>query len=131
LFAVARLATLAGAAALPPAWAEPAGAVCHCQPENIEIVHSRWEVRPGLVVPIRTYGGSVSGKELRFNEGQRTSIRVTNRSGEAQTVHCHGLIVPDTVDGTPELRTAPCSRRLSSWRYSSCFRTKFLVKQAT
>lgn len=75
--------------------------------DTIEIVNSNWEVRPGLIVPVRTYGGIVPGKMLRFQEGQRASIRVINHSGESQTIHWHGLVVPDTVDGTPELGTAP------------------------
>jgi FtsP/CotA-like multicopper oxidase with cupredoxin domain len=114
-----RLATSAGAAALLPAWAQ--AAVPPAAGETIEIVRSRWEVRPGLVVPIRTYGGSVPGKELRLNAGQRASIRVTNRSGETQTVHWHGLIVPDTVDGVPELGTPPIAAGASQ-RYDFAVR---------
>ena len=75
--------------------------------DTIHIVESNWEVRPGLVVPVRTYDGIVPGKTLRFRLSQRASVRVLNQSGESQTIHWHGLIVPDTVDGTPELGTAP------------------------
>lgn len=54
---------------------------------------------------MRTYGGAVPGKVLRYKSGERAIIRVVNRTREAQTVHWHGLVVPDTVDGVPELGT--------------------------
>ena len=73
--------------------------------DTVEIVQSTWEVRPGLVVPMRTYGGAVPGKVLRYASGQRVSIRVVNKTTEAQTVHWHGLVLPDTVDGVRELGT--------------------------
>ncbi len=75
--------------------------------DQLVIEQTRWEVRPGLTIPMRTYGGIVPGKTLRYHEGQRAVVRVINRSGESQTVHWHGLIVPDTVDGVPELGTPP------------------------
>lgn len=71
----------------------------------VEIIETKWEVRPGLIVPIRSYGNVVPGKVLRYKKGQRANVRVVNRTSEAQTVHWHGLIVPDTVDGVPELGT--------------------------
>lgn len=71
----------------------------------IEIVETQWEVRPGLSVALRTYGGVVPGKILRYQSGRHANIRVVNRTSETQTVHWHGLIVPDTVDGVPELGT--------------------------
>lgn len=71
----------------------------------VEIVQSSWEVRPGLIVPMRTYGGAVPGKVLRYKSGERAVIRVVNRTTEAQTVHWHGLVVAETVDGVPELGT--------------------------
>lgn len=54
---------------------------------------------------MRTYGGIVPGKALRYKSGARAVIRVVNRTTEAQTVHWHGLVVPDTVDGVPDLGT--------------------------
>ncbi|MHB1778094.1 MAG: multicopper oxidase family protein [Acidimicrobiales bacterium] len=107
-----RATASAGAAAVLPACGRAERARANTPPalaptDEIVIEQSQWEVRPGLVVPMRTYGGIVPGKILRYHEGQRAVVRVVNRSGEAQTVHWHGLIVPDTVDGTPELGTPP------------------------
>lgn len=78
----------------------------HAAPTDIvEIVESDWEVRHGVTVPMRTYSGVVPGKVLRYKAGQRANIRVVNRTNTAQTVHWHGLVVPDAVDGVPELGT--------------------------
>ncbi len=108
-----RVTASAGAAALLPACAtrdtqanapsqSPSPAT-----DVIEIVQTQWEVRPGLVVPIRTFGGTVPGKTLRYRAGRTAVIRVVNHSGERQAIHWHGLIVPGSVDGTPELGTPP------------------------
>ncbi len=108
-----RVTASAGAVALLPACAT-SGSQANTPSQSpspatdlIEIVRTRWEVRPGMVVPIRTFGGSVPGKTLRYRVGESVVIRVVNHSGERQAIHWHGLIVPDTVDGTPDLGTPP------------------------
>ena len=75
----------------------------------VEIIETDWEVRPGLTVRTKTYGGIVPGRVLRFHEGQRVAIAVRNRTNQKQTVHWHGLIVSDAVDGAVETGTAPVS----------------------
>lgn len=73
--------------------------------DTIEIGRIQWEVRKGLTIPLRAYGGVVPGRTLRYKLGEQAHIRVVNRSGEPQVIHWHGLIVSDKVDGTPELGT--------------------------
>ncbi len=98
---------LGGSAFVRPVRADGASGTLPKITDIVEIDEANWEVRPGLLVRLRTYGGTVPGKVLRYTTGQRANIRVVNRTSEAQTVHWHGLIVPDTVDGVPELGTAP------------------------
>ena len=74
---------------------------------TIEIREANWEVRRGLTVRTKTYGGIVPGRVLRFHEGERVAISVRNRTNEKQTVHWHGLVVSDAVDGAVETGTAP------------------------
>lgn len=71
----------------------------------ITIEETTWEVRPGLNVRLKTYGGSVPAKTLRYKSGEHAVIRVVNRTSEPQTVHWHGLIVSDAVDGVAQLGT--------------------------
>lgn len=45
--------------------------------------------------------GSVPGPLLRLREGEDLTINVTNRLGEATSIHWHGLLVPAPMDGVP------------------------------
>lgn len=118
-----RIAASASAAALLPAWGGPetaAASLPTSATDTIEIVNSLWEVRPGITVPIRTYGGIVPGKAMHFKEGQRASVRVVNRSGESQTLHWH-----DSSFRTPWMerpnsalrRSPPEPRNVTSLRF--------------
>jgi len=46
-------------------------------------------------------GGSVPGPLLRLREGQEAVLRVTNNLDEDTSLHWHGLLVPDEMDGVP------------------------------
>ena len=48
-----------------------------------------------------TINGSVPGPLLRFREGDRAEIHVTNRLREDTSIHWHGLLVPNAMDGVP------------------------------
>lgn len=48
-----------------------------------------------------TINGSIPGPLLRFREGERAEIRVTNRLKEDTSIHWHGLLVPNAMDGVP------------------------------
>ncbi|MFZ5862493.1 MAG: copper resistance system multicopper oxidase [Nitrospirota bacterium] len=48
-----------------------------------------------------TINGAVPGPALRWREGEDVTLRVTNRLKESTSIHWHGLIVPNTMDGVP------------------------------
>ncbi len=48
-----------------------------------------------------TINGTVPGPLLRFREGQEAVIRVTNKLQEATSIHWHGILVPQEMDGVP------------------------------
>ena len=48
-----------------------------------------------------TVNGTIPGPLLRFREGQEAVIRVTNRLHEDTSIHWHGLLVPNGMDGVP------------------------------
>ncbi|MHB8147532.1 MAG: multicopper oxidase family protein [Vulcanimicrobiaceae bacterium] len=64
-----------------------------------------WEVRPGLTVRTKTYGGIVPGQILRMREGERVAVEVRNLTSVPQSISWHGTVVPDWVDGlaTPDV----------------------------
>jgi CopA family copper-resistance protein len=48
-----------------------------------------------------TISGSLPGPVLRLKEGEDAVIRVTNRLKETSSIHWHGLLVPQDMDGVP------------------------------
>jgi|ERR1035437_3700312 FtsP/CotA-like multicopper oxidase with cupredoxin domain len=70
---------------------------------SLEIRKVAWSVRPGLTVNVAAYNGIVPGPLLRVTEGDHLSVNVQNRTTDLQSVHWHGLVASDRVDGVIEL----------------------------
>ncbi|MEK6247979.1 MAG: multicopper oxidase family protein [Planctomycetales bacterium] len=51
--------------------------------------------------------GVLPGPEIRYREGDRFSVLVNNRLQVPITVHWHGMIVPNYMDGVPDITQAP------------------------
>ncbi|NOY13445.1 MAG: copper resistance system multicopper oxidase [Deltaproteobacteria bacterium] len=47
--------------------------------------------------------GSVPGPILRWREGDRVTLDVSNQLAESSSVHWHGLILPAGMDGVPDI----------------------------
>ena len=54
-----------------------------------------------------TINGSIPGPTLRFTEGDYAVMYVKNDMGVETSVHWHGLLVPNFMDGVPYLTTPP------------------------
>lgn len=50
-----------------------------------------------------TVNGTIPGPTLRFKEGDDAVINVINRMNEDTSIHWHGLLLPDGMDGVPGL----------------------------
>jgi FtsP/CotA-like multicopper oxidase with cupredoxin domain len=46
-----------------------------------------------------TVNGSIPAPTLRFTEGDEAVIHVTNKMDEPTSIHWHGLLLPDAMDG--------------------------------
>ena len=57
------------------------------------------EFAPGCVAKCWGYNGSTPGPTIEAVEGDRVRILVTNRLKEPTTIHWHGLILPNGMDG--------------------------------
>jgi FtsP/CotA-like multicopper oxidase with cupredoxin domain len=57
------------------------------------------EFAPGLKAHCWGYNGQVHGPTIEFVEGERVRIYVTNKLPAATTIHWHGLIMPNGMDG--------------------------------
>jgi CopA family copper-resistance protein len=47
--------------------------------------------------------GLVPGPILRWREGDRVTLDVTNRLAESSSIHWHGIILPTRMDGVPDI----------------------------
>ncbi len=65
------------------------------------------EFAPGLETTCWGYNGSTPGPTIEAVEGDRLRIYVTNRLPEPTSVHWHGLILPNGMDGVSGLNQAP------------------------
>jgi len=67
----------------------------------------RWNILPFKQVMAYAFNHQVPGPRIRITEGDRVRIIVKNNLPEATTVHWHGLIVPNQMDGPADITQAP------------------------
>ncbi len=66
-----------------------------------------WNILPDQQVEAYAFNRQVPGPQLRVTEGDRVQINVTNGLPEATSVHWHGLILPNEMDGAAEVTQDP------------------------
>jgi len=66
-----------------------------------------WEVSPGKTVRAWTFNGTVPGPWIKVNVGDRVRVVVDNKLPMSTGVHFHGLEVPFTMDGVPDVTQPP------------------------
>ena len=74
---------------------------------DLETSTIRWSILPGITVDGYAFNGQIPGPTLRFRRGDRVRINVTNRLPESTTVHWHGLILPNVMDGAAHVTQDP------------------------
>ncbi|MGK0154176.1 MAG: FtsP/CotA-like multicopper oxidase with cupredoxin domain [Neolewinella sp.] len=74
-----------------------------------ELIISETEAQPaGSPAALLVVNGTSPGPVLRFTEGDTAHITVKNRLVDEDTsIHWHGLLVPNNMDGVPYLTTPP------------------------
>lgn len=93
---------IAAAAVLPVARVLPAAAEQSKADYALAIAPVALEIAPGRVIKTVGYNGQVPGPLIRVREGQTVTIDITNKSGDADIVHWHGLQIPSLADGAME-----------------------------
>jgi FtsP/CotA-like multicopper oxidase with cupredoxin domain len=61
----------------------------------------------GHPVQAMTINGQLPGPTLRFTEGDRAVIRVHNQMEVDASIHWHGILLPNAMDGVPDLTYPP------------------------
>jgi FtsP/CotA-like multicopper oxidase with cupredoxin domain len=67
----------------------------------------RWTILPGVAVDAYAFNGQIPGPRIHVREGDHVRIEVTNRLPETTTVHWHGLILPNVMDGPAKITQQP------------------------
>ncbi|WP_331280150.1 multicopper oxidase domain-containing protein [Alicyclobacillus macrosporangiidus] len=78
----------------------------------------------GVIVRAWGYNGSTPGPVMVVRPGERVQVVFVNRLPTATSIHWHGLIVPNEVDGVPEIGAGPVIRPGETYVY------EFVVRQA-
>jgi len=63
----------------------------------------RWAILPGIAVEAYAFNQQVPGPRLHLTEGDRVRIHFVNHLPEPTTIHWHGLILPNAMDGPAEI----------------------------
>lgn len=79
------------------------------------------EFAPGMVVKCWGYNGQTPGPTIEAVEGDRVRILVTNRLPEHTTIHWHGILLPNGMDGVGGL-TQPHIEPGETWAYEFTLR---------
>lgn len=67
----------------------------------------KWEVEPGKVVDAMAYNGAVPGPTIKVAVGDKVRLVVHNELPSSTAVHFHGVRVPNSQDGVPDITQAP------------------------
>jgi len=67
----------------------------------------RWHILDDVYVEAYAYNRQVPGPRLQITEGDRVRINFHNALAESTTVHWHGLVVPNNMDGPAEVTQHP------------------------
>ena len=121
---ISRRGALVAGAALPFVLARPGAALAKAAaaaPEDVSQVAPPAQTRPKMVLSITEdliaplgkptaatlVNGGLPGPEIRFREGERFQVFVENKLSVPTTVHWHGMIVPNYMDGVPQMTQYP------------------------
>lgn len=92
---------------LPPAWA---GAY------HLDIARGKVNVTGGALEKI-TVNGGIPGPILTWRDGEDVTVTVTNHMDEDTSIHWHGILLPEEMDGVPGLNGFPGIRPGETFTY--------------
>ncbi|RUW54844.1 DUF4396 domain-containing protein [Mesorhizobium sp. M1A.F.Ca.ET.072.01.1.1] len=67
----------------------------------------RWQILPDVTVDAYAYNGQVPGPRIHIRQRDRIRVNVTNDLPEETTIHWHGMILPNQMDGPAEITQEP------------------------
>ncbi|MCB0744418.1 MAG: multicopper oxidase family protein, partial [Ignavibacteriae bacterium] len=82
--------------------------------ESLIFKSANVEVWPGTTTHVLALNNSYPAPTIRVNKGEEFSVLFENQHSEESTIHWHGLLVPEIMDGQPKDAVLPNT----SYRYS-------------
>ncbi len=67
----------------------------------------RWAILPNVLVDAYAYNNQIPGPRIHIRQGDRVRINVHNGLPDETTVHWHGLILPNKMDGPAKITQPP------------------------
>jgi len=67
----------------------------------------RWTILPAVTVDAYAYNGQIPGPRLHIRQGDRVRINLINKLPEDTSIHWHGLILPNQMDGAAGITQPP------------------------
>jgi uncharacterized membrane protein len=74
---------------------------------DLNVSAIRWNILSYARTAAYAFNGQVPGPRIHVTEGDRVRLNVTNNLPEPTTVHWHGLILPNAMDGPSEITQEP------------------------
>ena len=102
-------------------WLRPNEADAAVREYNLEINQEKVDIT-GEEVPAMTLNGGIPGPVLRFKEGDTARIHVRNNMPVETSIHWHGLLLPNNMDGVPFVTYPPIAA-------NSTFTYEFPIRQ--
>ena len=73
-------------------------------PVDLQIRRGEWSFKPGVKTPTLGFSQDYLGPTIRTRKGSELNLHYHNTLDEYVAVHGHGLHVPGSVDGGPQLQ---------------------------
>lgn len=70
---------------------------------NLTAEPMKWPILKDTIVTAWTYNGIVPGPLIRVTDGDKVKIIVKNSLPDETSIHWHGIQVPNTMDGIPDV----------------------------
>jgi manganese oxidase len=74
---------------------------------DLDVSVIEWDILPDQGVEAYAFNRQVPGPRIRVTEGDHVRINVTNELPEATSVHWHGMILPNRMDGAADVTQKP------------------------
>ena len=75
----------------------------HVKKFELTAQDTEWQISEGKKVDAWTYNGTVPGKSIRVTEGDFVQVKLKNELDVPVTIHWHGVLLPNKMDGIPGL----------------------------